>query len=117
MANEQNPSNTNVNYLETRRAALHMALRNLLGNNNVYYQPPESSKINYPCILYELDNIHIRAADNLVYRRKYRFRITVVDTDATSDIADAVSKAFASIKYIRHYNSGELNHFVFTVNY
>lgn len=115
MANEQESP---INYLEDRRLALHGILCGVVGDNKkVYYQPPESIKVSYPCIIYELDNINISPANNKVYNRNFRFRVTVVDIDPSSNIADALSKRFASIRFIRHYNSDGLNHFVFTINY
>lgn len=34
------------------RLNLHEEFATLLGSNNVYFQPPESVKLNYPCIKY-----------------------------------------------------------------
>ena len=36
---------------ETKQEKLGKALIELLGSNNVYFQPPESIKIDYPCIV------------------------------------------------------------------
>ena len=50
-----------------------MALRSRLGLDeilrslapNVYFQPPETIKIKYPCIIYSLDDYDTRFADTL----------------------------------------------------
>ena len=39
------------------RLILHDELITLLGSSNVYFQPPTSIKMNYPCIIYKLDDV------------------------------------------------------------
>ena len=39
------------------RLDLQALLEDLLGSRNVYYQPPESVKMNYPAIVYALEDI------------------------------------------------------------
>ena len=51
-----------------RRLELHNILVGLLGSNHVYYQPPESLKMEYPCIRYNRSNINSGRADNINYR-------------------------------------------------
>lgn len=114
MANEQNPTNM----IEERRVALYYKLCETLGNNKgVYYQPPESLKLQTPCITYELENIYVDNADNLVYTRHIKFRICVIDADPASVIADKVSTLNASVRFIRHFNSNGLSHYIYTITY
>ena len=40
-----------------RRLELHEILCTILGSRNVYFQPPESIKMNYPAIVYGLDDM------------------------------------------------------------
>ena len=47
------------------RPELQTKLEELLGNRNVYYQPPESVKIEYPAIVYSKIRIDTRSADNI----------------------------------------------------
>ena len=51
------------------RIELQDELENLLGSKNVYYQPPESVKMEYPAIVYRRSNINNNFADDLVYRQ------------------------------------------------
>ena len=46
---------------------LQETLETILGSENVYFQPPESYKIEYPCIIYERANIKAIKADNIGY--------------------------------------------------
>ena len=60
------------------RLALHDKLVELLGNNNVYYQPPESLKMGYPAIRYSKSDIESRYADGMNYSNFTRYEIVVI---------------------------------------
>ena len=49
------------------RLDLQALLEDLLGSRNVYYQPPESKKMNYPAIVYTLEDIESTFADDGLY--------------------------------------------------
>ena len=42
------------------RPNLQAKLEEILGNKNVYFQPPESLKLNFPAIVYKRSNIRNR---------------------------------------------------------
>ena len=46
------------------RIDLYNLLVGILGTRNVYYQPPESLKLKYPCIVYNRRNISNVDANN-----------------------------------------------------
>ena len=48
----------------TRRNELHEKFCDLLGSRNVYFQPPESVRLVYPCIIYRLGNFNVKHADD-----------------------------------------------------
>lgn len=104
-------------YLKDRRLGLHERLVDILGSRCVYFQPPESVKLQYPCIVYERYGMKIDKADNSVYTRGVQYRITIVDNSPDSIVVDRLSKAFATIRFIRHYAVDGLNHDVFTIYY
>ena len=104
-------------YYETRRLELQTELETILGSRNVYFQPPESIKISYPAIIYErydIKNIH---ANNSVYAGTCVYRVTVVDSDPTSEIVSKLSRRYPTIKYNRHFVTEKLNHDVFLLYY
>lgn len=109
MASEQN-------YTEKRRLELHTKLTAILGTNNVYFQPPESLKMNYPAIVYERADIKANHAGGIVYARGVKYRVTVIDTDPTSRIVEKIS-LFPTAKYQRNYKAEGLNHDVFMITY
>jgi len=94
------------------RTDLHEVLCSVLGNRNVYYQPPESVKMHYPAIVYSRDNIENSFADNDVYMQKHAYQVTVIDKDPDSGIVELISK-LPMCRFERHFTSDNLNHDVF----
>lgn len=97
-----------------RRQQLHEILCGVLGSSNVYFQPPESVKMLYPAIVYSLDDIENRYADDGVYLSCRRYAVTVIDKDPDSPIIGRVA-ALPTCSYNRHYAKDNLNHDVFTI--
>lgn len=100
--------------LKERRIALHNQLVQILGSDNVYFQPPESLKMTYPAIVYERYDLPVLNADNEKYLRSAKYRVTVIDQSPDSSVVDELSKLkFA--KFNRHFATNGLNHDVFLV--
>lgn len=97
-----------------RRLELSALLRNTLGSDNVYFQPPETIKMKYPAIVYSLDNIQNVHADDGVYLSHRRYSVTLIDRNPDSIIIERLS-ALSMCQFNRHYTSDNLNHFVFTL--
>lgn len=100
----------------SNRLDLHEMLCALLGSRNVYFQPPESVRLAYPAIIYELSNIRNRFADNRVYIQGDSYTIKVITIDPDSDIVRKVSK-LPRCRYDRAYVSDNLYHTVFTLSF
>lgn len=99
-----------------RRLELHEMLCEALGSRNVYFQPPASKVMEYPCIrynLYDIDNVY---ADNLPYLQNTGYQITVIDRDPDSEIVKRVSK-IPGIRFNRYYTAENLNHTIFILYY
>lgn len=96
------------------RLALHDYLLEVSEITNVYFQPPESIKLNYPAIIYSLNNIANIPADNITYVQNVSYTITVVDRMPDSELAEKVS-LIPHIMFDRSYTADNLNHFVFTL--
>ena len=97
-----------------QRNDLHKILVDILGSNNVYFQPPESIKMRYPCIIYERDGDAARSADNFPYFRTKRYTITVVDKDPDSKIPDKIAD-IPTAAFNRHFVADNLNHDSYSV--
>ena len=98
------------------RLELHKELCEILESRNVYYQPPESVKMNYPAIVYSRADIRNTYADNEVYTQSHVYQVTVIDKDPDSKIAVKIS-ALPTCRFNRHFESDRLNHDVFFIHY
>ena len=98
------------------RLVLQNNLEALLGSKNVYYQPPETLRMNYPAIKYELNNIVPIKANNATYLASNRYRITVIDRVPDNHVISELLK-WDYCSYDRSYNSDNLNHTVLTLYY
>lgn len=103
--------------LEARRLKLHEELCDVLGNEQVYYQPPESFKMSYPCIRYTRTGIAARRANDRVYIARCKYELMVIDSDPDSNIQNRVLTHFPMCSFDREYSSDNLKHFVFTLYY
>ena len=66
--------------MEKTRLTLHQALIDVLGSRNVYYNPPETLKMEFPAIVYKLDFIEPIHADNKNYLDWTTYKIFVVSS-------------------------------------
>ena len=96
------------------RLDLHEILCSILESRNVYFQPPESLKIQYPAIVYSLSNIKNNHANNKVYTQSRSYQIIVIDKSPDSIISDKISQ-LPYCKFDRSYVSDGLNHYVYTL--
>ena len=80
----------------------------------IYFQPPENTKMEYPCIVYEREAEDTMFADNLPFRRVKRYSVTVIDRDPDSAIPDKVAD-LPMCSFDRHFTADDLNHDVFTI--
>lgn len=100
----------------SNRTDLQATLERILGSRNVYYQPPESVKINYPAIVYSCDDIDNKYANDKSYMRIKRYEIIVIDKKPDNDaIGKILDLPLAS--FDRHYTADNLNHDVLTLYY
>lgn len=70
------------------RIDLDNKLRELLGTDQVYFQPPATLRVRYPAIIYSFDNNQEVFADDSKYLKHKRYSITLIDKDPESPIAD-----------------------------
>lgn len=98
------------------RLELQTMLENLLGSQEVYFQPPASVKMQYPAIVYFRNNIDSTHADDGVYKQSLEYQVIVIDTDPDSEIVMKVSQ-LPRCRYERHYVSDGLNHDSFILNH
>lgn len=96
------------------RVLLQAKLEQLLGSSNVYYQSPESVKMEYPAIRYFREFVFAEHASDNVHRSMNRYKITVIDRKPDNPVIDnLLSLPYCS--YERSYKSDNLNHDVLTL--
>lgn len=99
-----------------RRLDLHQILKNILGSNCVYFQPPPSVKITYPCIIYERSGINSTKADNINYLNRVEYTVTLIGDNPESNLIEELLK-IPMCSYDRFFTSDGLNHDVFSLYY
>lgn len=99
-----------------RRVELHNILVKELKSRNVYFQPPESFKLQYPCIVYSLaahNDIH---ADNRAYFRMKQYNMTYITKDPDDPMVDKLDDLqYCSLGH--PFISENLHHFPYTIYY
>lgn len=92
-----------------RRLQLHSLLKEILGSDNVYFQPPSNIQMNYPAIVYSRDYAVSEFAGNLPYRVTQRYQLLIIDRDPDTPILSKVL-ALPRCTYVRNYKVDGLNH-------
>lgn len=98
-----------------KRIDLQKIFKEILGNNNVYYQTP--TKLVYPCIKYERSSFDTEYANNKKYKKLTHYTVTFITSQADcEEILDKLN----SLDYCtlnRQYVSDNLYHCVFDLYY
>lgn len=98
------------------RPDLQAALEELMGSQNVYFDPKTNIRMQYPCIVYSRYNIENDHANNKVYIQHTAYQVTVVDRNPDSEYVKKVSMLpFCS--FDRNYVADNLHHDTFTLYY
>lgn len=95
-----------------RRVDLHNKLLSIC--QHVYYQPPESIKLSFPCIVYKLEDMPTIWANNLPYSLEHCYQAAVIDRSPDSSVREALM-AFPKTKFIRAFSADNLHHYVFRI--
>lgn len=97
------------------RQDIHARLCKVLGSKNVYFQPPSSIQLRYPCILYSLNRYEFMPADNTHYLEHVSYDLIVIDKNPDSTIPINLMKEFGTCRFDRAYQSDNLNHFALSL--
>ena len=96
------------------RLALQNKLEELNNNKNVYFQPPENLKMNYPAIKYSLDKIDEKFANNRRYISIRRYSLIVISRKPDPEIINKLLD-LPMCTFDRPYVSDNLYHYSFTI--
>lgn len=96
------------------RLDLHNLLVGLLETPNVYFQPKTNTKMEYPAIVYYLDDIDTAFADNNPYSQTLRYQVTAIVGDPDSPIPLKIA-ALPMNQFDRCFTADNLYHHVFSL--
>lgn len=96
------------------RLDLQALLESTLGSTNVYFQPPASIQMQYPCIVYQRSGAAVKFSDNALYERTKQYQVTVIDADPDSEIPDKIA-TLPMCSLTRCFVADNLNHDVFKI--
>ena len=98
------------------RLNLQSLLEELLGSKNVYYQPPENLKMEYPCIRYSKSDINSIYGSNIKYIIHDGYDLVVISKKPDNPVINKILELPYS-EFDRHYVSDNLNHDVIRLYY
>lgn len=96
-----------------KREELHAVLVDFLGSNRVYFQPP--ARLEYPCVIYQLEDYDVDYGNNKIYRNKKHYMITLIGREPNVD--DFTQKMFTLeyCQFDRRFINENLYHDVFSL--
>lgn len=97
------------------RIELHNALKAIIGSSNVYYQPPQNTRMVYPCIRYNREKVDDYNANNESYIRTKTYRMTYISEDPDDDIIIDAICDLPHCEHLSHYVADGLNHDAFRI--
>ena len=98
------------------RLDLQSLLEDMLGSKNVYYQPPESIKMQYDAIRYSKKTIRPTSANDGKYSMRDCYELIVIAKRPDNPVIKKLL-ALPYCSYDRHYVADNLNHDVLTIYY
>lgn len=99
------------------RLELHEELCAALESRNVYFQTPESVKMQYDAIRYALGGKDLKRANNGIYKSTNRYEGVVITRDPDTTIPDKLLAHFEMCSFGRPYTADNLHHYPFTLYY
>lgn len=99
-----------------RRIELHDILSGIPGVKKAYFQPPETVKLEYPCIIYHLQNVYMQSADDYPYKNRDGYSVMIIDRNPDSEIRRNL-EAMQLCRFDRYFTSDGLNHWSYVLYY
>lgn len=104
------------------RLKLHDEFIDILGTrgeevSRVYFQPPGSEGMEYPCIRYSLGAPDLKRANDKIYGNMTRYDVIVIDYDPDSTIAGQILEQFQYVSPGIPYTADNLYHWPLTLYY
>lgn len=98
------------------RLELQKMLEELLGTRNVYFQPPETLKMQYPCIRYKLSDVLVSHAEDVPYLMDKAYEMIYIDSSPDNEMFEKLA-SLPKCRFNRHYVADGLNCYVYKIYY
>lgn len=82
---------------------------------HLYFQPPESVKLQYPCIIYRLRTFDSEYADNRPYMTAIAYTVTYITRAHDSKVPARLAKE-PQFGFDRYYPAESLHHYVYNTS-
>jgi len=92
------------------RAKLLSALSDCDEDAALYFQPPESVKLEYPCVIYRVATFTTSNADNIHYKKNVTFDVTYITRSSTSKVPSRMLEE-PLMSFDRYYTAENLHHY------
>ena len=102
-------------FREEWRLRLQSELENALGSRNVYFQPPQSIQMEYPCIVYTYSGDTVFHADGAPYFTFDYYDVVLITKDPMPDTIMSNLLTIPYSKFDRHYVGDNLHHFSYSI--
>ena len=96
------------------RLQLRDILQEATGLTNLYFQPPSSVQMKYPCLVYGLSSYRLENSDNRPYIGHKNYSVTIIDKNPDSEYPDKMLDV-PYIRFDRHFSTDNLHHWVYTL--
>jgi hypothetical protein len=90
------------------RLELHSELLGFMPN--VYFQPPSSIQMVYPCIVYNKTGRMRHFANDVIYSSQQEYTLTLIEKDPDSSVADNIEVHFQHCAINQYFTVDNLNH-------
>ena len=97
-----------------RRPKLQEILEDILQSDKVYYQPPPSVHLTYPCIIYRDNIISQRHANNTVYGIERSYTVTFITREHDDPVVEKLAW-LPKCRFERAFTNDNLYHHVFRI--
>lgn len=97
-----------------RRLQLQETLEELLQSENVYYQPPPSVHLKYPCIIFQDNVITQRHANNSVYHIERSYTVTLITQQHDDPLMEKLAW-LPKCRFERAFTNDNLYHRVYRI--
>ncbi len=99
-----------------RRIELDNKFRSIPGLEHVYFQPPESVSLKYPCLIYTISANSYRYAQNNKYYTGTRYTVKLISKNPDEPLREYLEQ-FRYCELASFYTVNNLNHFIYNLVY